>query len=866
MAFSACLAGCARNIGTDVPENGTVIDIGIGDMLDDEDVNSSGNTGDGIAVVPRTYSITYNLDGGVNSATNPQKYIAGSTISLEAPSKRAYDFIGWVSKDGEIYETGREYAFSGDLELYAQWRYAPTNEEHLELSRRDDIPVNVALSIQEKIAFDYRALGFEVFTTEVSGCYAVCYYFPDMASEDKVIPCGIVLINYPMGTSVPIGLEIPFGDYTLVNAFESSDDMGQYQYMEDGMFYLYDVFGPYVYIEYYNSAQEVDEAIASGTSYWDLELYSWNYDTNDFLTIPFELIPDYDPTYEWKLFGDYTTTKLIEQIQSLDIIQTATSIETFTGVFLSEELARYVEQCLLNGTDILINGVPYEEVVKLATQEQQAGRIIVIEMDGSIGMVDWFDEWTAADEIHSIEEQVAQLQRQLLLMGATVIIGVVLTPFTGGASLVTSVMVGFAFGTATELLQQVYVEGRDWSELDWGAIGLQGGLGALTAGISVGACTWVQNVARHSAKVAYLLPAIAKGIDLTLDVGATVAYDLAMGYSADQIINDIAMTVVTNAVVSMATSSCFVAGTDIATPDGAKDIEDIRLGDTVYSYTTDGQLAYGTVTKLYHSKAVIWTVLLENGQTVRTTAMHPFYVEGEYVQTKDLQEDDVLLQLDGTEVGVEYVRQEVCYTDVYNFEVDYYHNYFAGGVLVHNNCGPKIEGLLDGGYGDVPHKTNYNPSMADRDTWVYLITVNDNMLDKLVGGRILEVYPQYSGKTYKEACFYVDGNYVLKVGTTVNDFYVRYSNKDAFERLYGLELENVTPISVTVGAIPQKDALMLESELLKNFSLAKESPVPGNSNFVEYTRSTRYDYKPEINEEMLKIDVYEYLDFGRSDT
>lgn len=856
--LSSCATGYEGVINSDTLSDSTFGDINNGsDDGTTDNTNHLPDTNDDNTVELKSYSITYNLNGGINSDQNPQKYLENSTFSLEAPSKRAHEFLGWAeSADGEVvYKAGADYSFFGDLTLYAKWRYAPTNEEHLELTRRDDIPSEIALSVQDKIAFDYRALGFEVYTTVVCGCYAVCYYYPDMATEDNIIPCGIVLINYPLHATVPTEIEVPCGDYTLVSAFES-DDLGQYQYREDGIFYLYDVYGPYVYIEYYNSAQEVDDAIASENSIWDLDLYSWDYDSSDFLTIPFDLIPDYDPTYEWKLFGDYTVNKLIEEIQSLEIIKTATSIETFTGVFLSEELARYVEECLLNGTDILINGVPFEEVVKLATEEQKAGRIIVIEMDGSIGVVDWVDEWTTADDLIAIEEQIAQLQRQLLLMEATVMVGVVLAPFTAGASVPAAMFIGFTFGATTELLQQVYVEERDWDELDWGAITLQGGLGAITAGVSTGVCTWMQNVAKHSITMAHALPIIATGIDLTLDVGATVVYDLAMGYDAEQIKNDVAMTVITNAVISMVTSSCFEKGTEISTPDGAKNIEDVQIGDTVYSYS-NGHLTYGKVSQLYKRQAVIWTVYLTNGQAIKTTATHPFYVEGNYIQAKDLQENDALLQLDGTKVYIDCVKQETYYTDVYNFEVEGYNNYFADGVLVHNNCGPKVQELIATDYQNVKHKNNYHPANAEKSTNVYLIYVKEEGLNEFVSGKIVQEYPNLNGKTYREACIYEDGKYILKVGTTVNSTDQRYSSTPKFLQEYGLDKQHYIDFKI-IAVAPNKDALMIESQILKNLSMKHQKPVPGNYNYTEYRRSTMYNYTIDINSPDIKWKIANY--------
>ncbi|MBO5262009.1 MAG: InlB B-repeat-containing protein [Clostridia bacterium] len=838
--FSSCSAGLQKaaqsgNLDTDVKE--TINGI----------INSAVKGDNQTNVEDECFDIIYHLDGGINSPQNPHQYLENSHFSLEAPSKRAHEFLGWATaENGEVkYEAGVTYDFEGDLNLYARWKYAPTNEEHLELFNRGDIPESVLLSVQEKIAFDYQVLGFETYETVVGGCYAVCYFYPEMVEEGNIIPCGIVLLNFPVNATVPTGIEVECEyeneKYTLVSAFES-EDLGQYQYREkDGTFILYDVEGPYVYIEWYNTAQEVDDAISLGTSSWDLDLYSWCYQTSDFLTIPFDFIPDYDSTYDWQLFGDYTVSKMIEEIQSLEIAKNATSIETFTGVFLSEDLAKYVESCLINGSEILINGVPFSEVAKMATEELQAGRLVVINLDGTIGVCDFLEGWTCEDDLKLAEEQAAQLGRQLILMGATIVVGVCLAPYTAGASLAGAIAIGTAFGFAGELLQQIYVEGRDWGELDWGSIGLQAGLGALTAGISVGVCKWVEKVATHSVKMARALPFIAGGLDLTLDVGATVAYDLAMGYDANLIAQDVAMTVLMNGVISMITSACFTAGTQIATPQGSKNIEDIKLDDLVYSYS-DGKVVVGKVTQLYCRQAIVWSVALTNGQIIKTTAYHPFYVNGEYIEVKDLQKGDELLLLDGTAAYVDFVKQEALRSTVYNFSVDEFHNYFADGVLVHNSCGPKVQELIDTGYQNVKYKDNYHPVNAEQMTDVYLILVKEDGLDKMVSGRILEIYPDLNGKTYRQACIFVDGQYILKVGTTANSVAQRYSSVPQFLKDYGLD--KLTDVSIDVIATaPNKDALMIESQILKNLSLDNGKPFPGNSNYTEYKRSTMYNYK-----------------------
>ena len=48
------------------------------------------------------YTITYELDGGVNSASNPLVYTNTDNITLAAPTKTGYTFTGWTPDDGVI--------------------------------------------------------------------------------------------------------------------------------------------------------------------------------------------------------------------------------------------------------------------------------------------------------------------------------------------------------------------------------------------------------------------------------------------------------------------------------------------------------------------------------------------------------------------------------------------------------------------------------------------------------------------------------------------------------------------------------------------------------------------------------------------
>ncbi len=72
---------------------------------------------------PTAYTITYSLNGGTNSASNPATYtIESSAIALEAPSRTGYTFSGWYSDSGfETQVTGISAGSTGNVTLYAKW-------------------------------------------------------------------------------------------------------------------------------------------------------------------------------------------------------------------------------------------------------------------------------------------------------------------------------------------------------------------------------------------------------------------------------------------------------------------------------------------------------------------------------------------------------------------------------------------------------------------------------------------------------------------------------------------------------------------------------------------------------------------------
>ena len=73
---------------------------------------------------PVTYDITYELDGGTNSGSNPATYnVTTATITLQNPTRDHDRFDGWFTDDGVWSDEVTEIpnGSHGDITLYAKW-------------------------------------------------------------------------------------------------------------------------------------------------------------------------------------------------------------------------------------------------------------------------------------------------------------------------------------------------------------------------------------------------------------------------------------------------------------------------------------------------------------------------------------------------------------------------------------------------------------------------------------------------------------------------------------------------------------------------------------------------------------------------
>lgn len=134
---------------------------------------------------------------------------------------------------------------------------------------------------------------------------------------------------------------------------------------------------------------------------------------------------------------------------------------------------------------------------------------------------------------------------------------------------------------------------------------------------------------------------------------------------------------------------CFAKGTLVYVSTGLKPIEEIKVGDAVYSYNLEtDKVELNKVTNTLNRETQGIYEITAGKEIIHVTAEHPFYVSGKgWVKAKDLKKVDKLKSSDGKlSVQITAIKQVSETVVVYNMEVDGNHNYFVTGstILVHN--------------------------------------------------------------------------------------------------------------------------------------------------------------------------------------
>jgi hypothetical protein len=139
--------------------------------------------------------------------------------------------------------------------------------------------------------------------------------------------------------------------------------------------------------------------------------------------------------------------------------------------------------------------------------------------------------------------------------------------------------------------------------------------------------------------------------------------------------------------------ACFPAGTPIAAKGEYKNIEDIEVGDLVWSWDAlTGDIGLKPVIATMENEANTLIKITSGSETIHATPEHPFWVgesiDGVWKNAEDLTLDDELWLLDKRNKSIFSLDLEPQSktVKVYNLEVADWHNYFVGMwmMLVHN--------------------------------------------------------------------------------------------------------------------------------------------------------------------------------------
>jgi hypothetical protein len=133
--------------------------------------------------------------------------------------------------------------------------------------------------------------------------------------------------------------------------------------------------------------------------------------------------------------------------------------------------------------------------------------------------------------------------------------------------------------------------------------------------------------------------------------------------------------------------ACFPAGTLIHTETGQRPIEEIKVGDKVWSFNEETkEIALKEVLHTMENEVDATIKLKIEDEEIETTAEHPFYVNNEWKDASYLEENDELISINKCKKSVKSSDYSYKAKKVFNFEVADWHTYFVGllGLLVHN--------------------------------------------------------------------------------------------------------------------------------------------------------------------------------------
>ena len=144
-----------------------------------------------------------------------------------------------------------------------------------------------------------------------------------------------------------------------------------------------------------------------------------------------------------------------------------------------------------------------------------------------------------------------------------------------------------------------------------------------------------------------------------------------------------------------AVGTCVAEGTKIDTASGSKPVQDLRLGESIWGFDLKSRRRVLSKVIALRNHTAPGALQIRD---LRLTGKHPILAGGSFVPAGDVAATDRLLSSSGKEVSA----GEICFIAgplaVYDITVDGVHNYFADGLLVHNQDRPWWPHVDDGYY------------------------------------------------------------------------------------------------------------------------------------------------------------------------
>lgn len=315
--------------------------------------------------------------------------------------------------------------------------------------------------------------------------------------------------------------------------------------------------------------------------------------------------------------------------------------------------------------------------------------------------------------------------------------------------------------------------------------------------------------------------------------------------------------------------ACFVAGTQILTSNGYKNIEDITTDDYVYTHKRRYKKVLETITSYNGANNKLIEFSGDNiFKPIATTENHPFLVKRdnsiEWVEAENINEDDeIYLAQEDKWFPIECKRLIPGKTWVYNLSVDEDNSYTVNGIAVHN-CGINV----------LNHPIYYNNALmrAPNGTETTQFDLGDS--DYMGGLKMDCLTVEALDKIHTCMDLLIQDGYIEWQGT-LRDTYNKYLHPDALDRvtpeMWKLIADNKlidafqmdstvakqSLAAIKPSTIPQLAQLNTLMRLMPE--KGQKTPVEEYVEFKEHPEKLRDDiYKLNATDEEKKI-LYEFM-------